>query len=596
MTQSTNLTTQTSPRTGALLHAADGPDAAWWRHAVIYQVYPRSWADSNGDGVGDLPGITSRLPYLRDLGVDALWLSPFYRSPMADAGYDVADYRDIDPLFGSLADAEALIARAGDLGLRVIVDLVPNHTSDEHAWFQEALASEPGSPARARYIFRDGSGPTGDEPPNDWVSVFHGPAWTQVSPGETDASGALVRPGQWYLHLFDSKQPDLDWTNPEVRAEFEDILRFWVERGVDGFRVDVAHGLVKAPGLPAWSHTTDIISGDEDHKLPTNAAPMWDQDGVHEIYRAWRRVLEDANPTKDPAADKILCAEAWVQPLSRNVLYTRPDEMHQAFNFAFLTSPWHADALRAVVATSLAAGDSVGAPTTWVLSNHDVVRHATRLAWAQGEHLKGIGIGDPVPDAALGLRRARAATTLMLGLPGSAYLYQGEELGLPESAEVPDELRQDPAFLRSEGTERGRDGCRIPMPWEGDAPAAGFNTTGQVWLPQPASYAELAVDRQVGVAGSTLELYRTLLRLRRELDLGTAELLDLDGLPDTAVGFMSLAQDGSRVAFIANLGEDDLPLPAGEVLVRSDDDRAETGADAGRPLPLDASAWVRLPA
>ena len=591
------VTTISSPTNAAqslLLHSPDGPDAAWWRHAVIYQVYPRSWADGNGDGIGDLPGVTARLPYLRDLGVDALWLSPFYTSPQADAGYDVADYRDIDPVFGTLRDADAMLARAKELGLRVIVDLVPNHTSDEHEWFQAALAAGPGSPERDRYIFRKGSGQDGNEPPNNWKSVFRGPAWTQVEVGETDDQDAATKLGQWYLNLFDSKQPDLNWENPEVRAEFESILRFWLERGVDGFRVDVAHGLVKRKGLPAWDEDNVMIDdhdgeGETKASLPTNAAPMWDQDGVHEIYRAWRRVLEEANPTGDPAQDKILCAEAWVEPIERLVDYTRPDEMNQAFNFAFLTSPWTATDLRDVIGESLLENDRVGAPTTWVMSNHDVIRHASRLGLPVGSHRpNGLGPDGPQPDLEVGLRRARAATTLMLGLPGSAYLYQGEELGLPESAEVPDDMRQDPVWFRSNHTERGRDGCRIPMAWEADAPALGFNTTGEAWLPQPAAYRQLAVDQQVGVEGSTLELYRTLLASRREHDLGTGGLSALEGFDDDVVAFVNEAHDGARVALVLNLGAEPVALPDGELVVASGD--LVAGA-----LPCDTAAWVLLP-
>ncbi len=386
--------------------ATDATDAPWWRDAVIYQIYPRSWADSNGDGIGDLPGITGHLDHLRDLGVDAIWLSPFFTSPQADAGYDVADYRSVDPLFGQLTDADALIGRAHDLGLKVIVDLVPNHSSDEHAWFQAALAAGPGSPERDRYLFRDGTGPDGATPPNNWESVFGGPGWTRV----IEADG---RPGQWYLHLFDVKQPDFNWEHPQVRAEFESVLRFWLDRGVDGFRVDVAHGLIKVAGLPDHTARTTMLGATEEaaaHLLdetppePTHLTPYWDQDGVHEIYRQWRAVLDSYG-----TPDRILCAEAWVEPMERAVLYTRPDEMHQAFNFDFLSAPWHAAELRAVITRSLAAADSVGAPSTWVLSNHDVVRHATRLGYPVGtKRPNGIGASDDQPDEALGLRRARA--------------------------------------------------------------------------------------------------------------------------------------------------------------------------------------------
>ena len=569
--------------------------APWWRHAVIYQVYPRSFADSDGDGVGDLPGVTSRLPYLADLGVDAVWLSPFYVSPMADAGYDVADYRDVDPLFGTLADADELLARAHELGIRVVVDLVPNHTSDEHAWFRQALAAAPGSPERARYIFRDGSGPDGSEPPNNWKSVFGGLAWTRVQ--EADGS-----PGQWYLHLFDDKQPDLDWRNPEVVQEFHDVLRFWLDRGVDGFRVDVAHSLVKAEGLPDWTVRTGMLgdlgedgTGDADEpEQPATTdprtkelGPMWDQEGVHEIYRGWRRVLEEYNPSGDPDQDRILCAEAWLPSQERTMRYVRADEMHQAFNFQFLEMSWRAEDVREVVDTSLRAADEVGAPTTWVLSNHDVVRHASRMGLPVGSpRPNGIGAGSEQPNQVLGLRRARAATTLMMALPGSAYVYNGEELGLPDHTALPDRLRQDPAFHRTAGVELGRDGCRVPLPWVADEPSYGFGPGPRSWLPQPLVYGPLAVDRQEGVSSSTLELYRTLLRLRREHDLGVGGLRWEGGWGPDVLAFRNAREDGRPVTVLANLGEDLLDLPEGlEVLVASG--RLEDGR-----LPQDTTVWL----
>ena len=553
---------------------------------MIYQIYPRSWADSNGDGVGDLPGITSRLPHLRDLGVDAVWLSPFYTSPQADAGYDVADYRDVDPLFGSLADADALVTAAHDLGLKVIVDLVPNHSSDEHAWFRAALAAQAGSPARERYIFRNGRGQTGDLPPNNWKSVFGGSAWSRV--GSAD--------GQWYLHLFDAKQPDFNWDNPEVRDEFEDVLRFWLERGADGFRVDVAHGLVKEAGLPDWRQTPQILdNGDTiEHERSGKQAPMWDQDGVHEIYRNWRRVLNSYNPVDADGYsgdnDRILCAEAWVEPQERAARYVRDDEMHQAFNFDFLQTQWRAGDLRKDITSSLAAADSVGAPTTWVLSNHDVVRHASRLGLPVGtKRPNGIGVGDPQPDAALGLRRARAATALMLALPGSAYLYQGEELGLPDSTDMPDDVRQDPTWPRSGHTERGRDGCRVPMPWEGDRPSYGFGASDLTWLPQPASYAALAVDRQVGVEGSTLELYRALLAIRRERGLGAGSLSWLEGLSGEVLAFVNASAEGERVLVITNFGAEPAVVPEGAQLLLS-----SGPLGGGGTVPTDTTVWLTV--
>jgi alpha-glucosidase len=564
-------------------HAADRPDAAWWRRAVIYQIYPRSWADSDGDGIGDLPGITGRLDHLRDLGVDAIWLSPFYTSPQADAGYDVADYRNVDPIFGELADADALIARAHELGLKVIVDMVPNHSSDEHEWFRAALAAGPGSPERDLYMFREGQGADGELPPNNWESVFGGPAWTRV----VEADG---RPGQWYLHIFDTKQPDFNWEHPQVRAEFEAILRFWLDRGVDGFRVDVAHGLVKEAGLPdAEERTTmlgdageDVFDLDDrpDHRVHT---PYWDQDGVHEVYRAWRQVLESYG-----TPDRILCAEAWVEPQARAVRYVRPDEMHQAFNFDFLGSAWDAEHLSSVIRSSLAAADSVGAPSTWVLSNHDVVRHASRLGFPPGtKRMNGISAADPQPDRELGLKRARAATTLMLSLPGGAYLYQGEELGLPDSTDMPAEFRQDPTFARTQGEEIGRDGCRVPLPWVKDAPGLGFGPAAATWLPQPSTYGEYAVDQQDGVEGSTLELYRSLLRWRRELSLGTGSLTFVEGYAAEVVALTNGGPQRGRVLVVANLGEQAVALPEGAEVILSSGPLGGAGE-----VPTDTTVWA----
>ena len=543
---------------------------------MVYQVYPRSFADSNGDGVGDLPGATGHLSHLSDLGVDAVWLSPFYTSPQADAGYDVADYRDVDPRLGTLADFDLLMARATELGLRVIVDLVPNHCSDEHPWFEAALAAGPGSPERARFHFRDGRGPAGSLPPNNWMSVFGGPAWTRV----VGPDG----PEQWYLHLFDSKQPDWDWTNPGVQAEFESVLRFWLDKGVAGFRVDVAHGLVKKAGLPdhpGEQHALAGVSAERDETaepLPTNSSPYWDQDGVHEIYRSWRAVLDSyAGP------QRILCAEAWVTPTERMARYLRPDEMHQAFAFDFLESHWDATQLRDAITRDIAALAPVGASCTWVLSNHDVVRHASRLGLDQTlPRPHGITAEDPQPDRALGLRRARAATMAMLALPGAAYLYQGEELGLPEHTALPAEVRQDPAFHRTSGLETGRDGCRVPLPWAAAAPGFGFSPTGASWLPQPKDWAEYAVDAQLGVPESTLELYRLLLALRHAHRLG-AGTLDWDNSYDPAT---VIAWRIAGVHVLVNLGADPVTVPSGYRVVACSGELTADGQ-----VPLDTAVW-----
>jgi len=494
-------------------------EQSWWRSAVIYQIYPRSFADANGDGVGDLAGIRSRLPYLVDLGVDAIWVSPFYPSPQVDAGYDVADYRDVDPIFGSLQEFSALVEDGHRMGLRVIVDLVPNHTSDRHAWFQAALAAAPGSPERSRYLFRDGRGPGGDVPPNNWVSNFGGSAWTRVPDG------------QWYLHLFSPQQPDLDWTNEEVLAEFHDILRFWMKLGVDGFRIDVAHGLAKDPGL------ADLPNGEADHLLTpahTNDHPHWDRDEIHEVYRGWRAVVDEFG------GDRVFCAEAYVPNPARFADYVRPDELHTAFNFDFLQANWDAADYRRVIDATMSTLRAVGAPATWVLSNHDVVRHPTRFGGGE-----------------LGLRRARAGTLLMLALPGGAYVYQGEELGLPEVLAIPDDRRQDPIFLRSGGERPGRDGCRVPLPWGGTQPPYGFGPAGTPWLPQPASWGPLTVEAQTGDPTSTLEFYRSALRIRRERsELGDGPMTWLDA-PD---GMLALGR--GRVLCAVNFTDEPLLLPA----------------------------------
>lgn len=540
------------------------PGSEWWRSAVIYQIYPRSFADASGDGIGDLPGITARLDALKDLGVDAIWLSPFMTSPQRDAGYDVADYRDVDPLFGTLADFDTMLDAAHARGIRVIVDLVPNHSSDQHEWFQQALKAGPGSPERARYIFRDGKGENGELPPNNWESVFGGGMWQRV----TEADGT---PGQWYLHIFDPTQPDFDWNNEEVQEEFRSILRFWLDRGVDGFRVDVAHGMIKTEGLPDYVPPTDSDSmggGESD-------VPYWGQDGVHEIYRDWHKVLAEYD------GDRALCGEAWLPTLERTAEWVRPDEMHQTFNFPYLMTPWDAEKLRSVIRESLDAFGKVGAPSTWVLSNHDVVRHATRLALTV-DNPQGEGIGpntEGKPDPVVGLARGRAATTLMLALPGSAYLYQGEELGLPEAMEIPDEYRQDPTWFRTNGERYGRDGCRVPLPWDADAPAYGFNETGRSWLPQPTEWAEFARSVEEQDPTSTLALYKELLAKRREFGFATGSLVWEDAGAD-AVAFRR-----GDVHVAVNLGTEPLALPGDATVVVAS--RPFDGAE----LPVDTAVW-----
>ena len=545
---------------------SDAPD--WWRQAVVYQVYPRSFADTNGDGLGDIPGITSRVPYLAELGVDAIWLSPFYPSALADGGYDVADYRDVDPRLGTLADMDELIAQLHAHGIRVVVDIVPNHTSNDHAWFQEALAAGRGSAARDRYIFREGTGPDGAEPPTDWVSVFGGSGWERVADG------------QWYFHNFDVSQPDLNWANPEVRADFVKTLRFWSDRGVDGFRIDVAHMLTKDLSEPLPSQAAlDAMPIDGNH-------PLLDRDDVHEVYAEWRAVFNEYDPPRTAVA------EAWVHP-SRVPLYARAESLGQSFNFDLLEADFDAGQFRRIVADNLSLAAESGSSTTWVLSNHDVVRHATRYGLPHAERgadgrptLKHgnewllSGGQTPTLDAERGERRARAAALFVLGLPGSAYLYQGEELGLHEVAEISDDQRQDPTFFRSRGIDQGRDGCRVPLPWSENGPSFGFGEGG-AHLPQPEWFATYAVDLQDGDPASTLSLYRRALDLRHALQ--TDERLEwIDAGRDDVVAFAR--PNGWTI--VTNFGTGPAPLPAGEVLLSSRP--LEGGALAG-----ESTAWIR---
>jgi alpha-glucosidase len=544
------------------------PKTPWWRSAVIYQIYIRSFADGTGTGVGDIRGMQSRLGYLRELGVDAIWITPWFPSPMRDGGYDVSDYRNIAEMFGTLADAERFIDDAHTRGLRVIIDLVPNHTSFRHEWFTAARDAGPGSRERDRYVFRPGSGPSGDEPPNNWRSVFGGRAWTRIT--ERDGS-----PGEWYLHLFDSSQPDLNWTNEEVREEFDDILRFWLDRGVDGVRIDVAHGLVKAPGLPDLPTDAEgAVLGPPE--VPNH--PFWDRDGVHEIYRRFRKIADEYEHLP------VFVAEAWVDSLERLAAYVRPDELHTAFNFSYLRSPWSAPELRTTIDRTIDAMGAAGAPTTWVLSNHDVERHVTR--YGRADTAAGVGAErqkNPGPvDEALGTQRARAAALLMLALPGSTYLYQGEELALPEVVDIPEHLLQDPTWERSGHTRRGRDGCRVPLPWLVSGPSFGFGV-GQAWLPQPPDWGRRSVQAQSDDPGSTLLLYRAALQLRHELPaLGDGAMTWLSEVGNDLLVFSREPE----FMCVVNLGPAPVPLPEHQRTLL-----VSTPLEDGL-LPPDTSAWL----
>jgi alpha-glucosidase len=539
-------------------------DAAWWRSAAIYQLYVRSFADGNGDGVGDLAGVRAHLGYLADLGIDAVWFNPWYPSPMSDAGYDISDYRNIDPVFGTLADADALIAEAHALGIRIIIDVVPNHGSDRHPWFRAALAAAPGSPERERFWFRPGRGRHGELPPNGWQSIFGGPAWTRIT--EPDGSA-----GEWYLHLFAPEQPDFNWANADVRAEFEDVLRFWFDRGADGVRIDSAALLSKDAALPE-------VSQDEP---PGPRHPYSDRDDVHEIYRSWRRVAEQYQ-------ERVLIGEIWIPDAVRLARYVSPGELHTVFNFPYLSCPWDASQLRAVIDHTLALNGPVGSPATWVLSNHDVDRIVTRLGRPDTAFdLQRRPYFHSLPvDLELGTRRARAAALLTLALPGSVYIYQGEELGLWEVQDIPDERRQDPIWRRTGGADPGRDGSRVPLPWAGDEPPFGFSPAGSVaepWLPQPKEWRDLTVAAEAGNGASMLELYRAALAIRRsEPALGDGPIT----LLPSAGGVLAFRR-GASVCCVVNLSAGPVPLPDHSGLLLA------SGVLDGQLLPPDCAVWLR---
>ena len=558
-----SLRTQDAPAHAGAAAAPvpDSTDPEWWRSAVVYQIYIRSFADGNGDGTGDIAGVRSRLGYLRDLGVDAIWFTPWYLSPLADGGYDVADYRAINPSFGRLDEAEALISEALALGIRTIIDVVPNHISDQHPWFQAALAAEPGAPERERFWFHDGRGENGDEMPTHWVSDFQGDTWTRT----TNPDGT---PGQWYLHLFTPEQPDLNWNHPDVRREFEDVLRFWFDRGVAGVRIDSAALLVKDPTLPEYP--VDPAPGEH---------PTVDRDELHDIYRGWRAVADSYPGTR------TLVGEIWLPDIERFAMYLRPDELHTAFNFDFMARPWDAAQLRASIDSTLAAHAPVGAPSTWVLSNHDVTRPVTRYGREDSSFaFTSKRFGTPT-DLELGTRRARAAALLSAALPGSLYIYQGDELGLPEAEDIPLDRIQDPMHFRSNGVDPGRDGCRVPLPWRGTAAGFGFGPSdaAEPWLPQPVEWAGLTVEEQESDTSSMLWLYREILRFRRELP----ELHESDfAWIDLGADVLAFSR-GDGFVHVTNLSGEAVALPEHDDILLS-----SHGLDAGL-LPPDSSVWLR---
>jgi len=543
----------------------DTADKEWWRDAVVYQLYLRSFADGDGDGIGDLAGVRSRLDHIERLGVDAIWLNPCYESPQRDHGYDISNYFRIDPAYGTLDEFEGLVRDAGSRDIRVLMDMVANHCSSDHEWFQAACFAEPGSNERARFHFADGRGVDGSEPPNNYGSVFGGSAWTRV----TEPDGTL---GQWYLHLFDSSQPDLNWSHPDVKSHFDDVLTFWFDKGVAGFRIDVAHGMAKADSLP------DVEEGADSH-------PAWDQTGVHDIHRTWRRLADCA-----PGGPRYLVGEVWASDTAF-ARYISPDELHQAFAFDLLVQPWHESAFRSAIDRSLALAG--GTRPAWTLSNHDVHRTVTR--YGQDQDLTPPDPSDLIGSARrrgrvnleVGTRRAAAAAMIELALPGSVYLYQGEELGLPEVLDLPDNVRQDPLWHRSAGSDFGRDGCRVPMPWEPDAPSFGFSPRGAVsvpWLPQPETYGTFAATAQYDVPGSMFSLFERLLRARRELFEPDAPLKWLQGWGEGVLAF----RRGSAVC-AANFSDSARTIPSGFVIVES-----SVLGSRSDSLSSDSAVWMRL--
>jgi alpha-glucosidase len=576
----------------------------WWKQAVVYQIYPRSFKDANGDGLGDIPGITSKMQYLRELGIDAIWLSPFYPSDLADGGYDIIDYRNVDPRLGTMQDFDAMVSAAHQEGIKVIVDIVPNHTANKHAWFLEALAAGRGSTARERYIFKEGSGPNGEFPPNDWQSLFGGPAWERVEDG------------QWYLHIFAKEQPDLNWNNPEVHEEFKKTLRFWSDHGTDGFRVDVAHGLAKKldgasmKDLSRWT-VHDSLSHDGTH-------PLWDRAQVHDIYREWRQVFNEYNPPR------FAVGEAWVVP-EHQYLYASPDELGQVFNFEFAIANWFSQDFRTAIRDGLQAAKSSGSTATWVMSNHDVPRHPSRYGLPQAPSKathqlpKDWVLRDGTTyeeNRELGTRRARAAILMETALPGSVYIYQGEELGLFEVPNIPWDRLEDPTPFRTRGryTEKGRDGCRVPLPWNSqDAPheaswdsrfgtgasfgfspsdATAGSQSADPHLPQPLWYKDFAVDVEQQDPTSMLSLYKACLSHRAAL-LTSAHNTSVTWLDegDEVIAYTRQAADNSgytAIASITNFGKNAVALPEGDLILSS------IQLDDPALLPQDASAWIGI--
>ena len=478
-------------------------DKNWWRQAVIYQIYPRSFKDSNGDGLGDIKGITSKIDYLSSLSLDAVWLSPFFPSALVDGGYDVDDYRDVDPKLGSLADFDEMLAKLHDAGIRIFVDVVPNHSSNLHAWFKEAIAAEPGSAARNRYIFRDGKGASGELPPTDWPSHFAPSAWTH----ESKMGG---KHNQWYCHLFAPEQPDWNWDNREIEEDFLKTLKFWADRGVDGFRIDVAHAMKKDLSEPLQSQPR--YASHKELELANGTNVLFDRNEVHEVYKEWRKLFEQYDPPRVAVAEDNVSAEGAVK-------YASTAELGQCFNFELLDANFNANEFKLIIDRALVNAKKAGSSTTWCLNNHDQMRPATkfgllptvdRVNWRNSN-----GTSSPL-DEKLGTQSAVAGSMLIMALPGCTYIYQGEELGLHEVMDIPESEIQDPQYLRNHKIDKGRDGCRVPLPWTKSGSSFGFGNGGS-HLPQPKHFGDYSIEVESADPSSPLSIFRKALALRKTL-------------------------------------------------------------------------------
>ena len=562
------------------------PNRKWWQDAVVYQIYPRSFADANNDGIGDLQGIISHLDHIASLNVDAIWMSPCFPSPQHDHGYDVADYFDINPDYGDLATFDLLVAEARKRGIRIMLDVVPNHCSIEHAWFKSAVAAGKGSPLRERFYFRDGRGENGELPPNNWQSIFGGAAWTRIT--EPDGN-----PGQWYLHVFDYSQPDMNWEHEDIKKQFDDMLTFWFDRGVEGFRVDAVAVVGKTPGLPDGPDFT----GRDDLKVSELATlnPHFQHREEMRPYWARWRALMDRYEADHPGREIVTVSEAYTPEGPLQLLkYLTPDQFHSSFIFDLMLAPWIPSYVREAVENNYRVLAENGANFAWTLNNHDTHRSVTRYGRSIADDPSSFTGNnlvhrDAPVDIALGTRRNRAMIAFTAALPGTIYLYQGEETGLPEWLELPDNRREDPVFRRTNGEEKGRDGCRVPIPWTSDASSNyGFSAAAGAdapWLPQPEWWGDFAADAQENDPSSILALYRAVMGTRDQFD------------PQDAIEWV-LPDDPALVAFrrggilvVMNMSRSDATVPSD--VLGSAQAFLQTDGGNGALVPANSTVWFR---